>query len=78
MVLVLLREMRAEQQRQVASLNAKVDDFINEQRATNERLERKIDKMSIQLGTLGGRVRNSEELLESICRVISEGSLIDR
>jgi hypothetical protein len=59
----LLREMRVEQQA-----------FTAEQRAFNAKLEAKLDKLTIELAGVKGRVRKSEELLESIARVMSDGA----
>ena len=45
-----------------------------EQRAANAKLEAKLDKLNIELAGVKGRVRKSEELLESIARVMSDGA----
>jgi hypothetical protein len=77
LTLRLLREIRAEQEvasSRLEATNAKLEGFMTEQRAANAKLESKLDKLNIELAGVKGRVRNSEELLESIARVMSDGA----
>lgn len=77
LTLRLLREIRAEQESansRFDATNAKLDCFMAEQRTANTKLEAKLDKLNIELAGVKGRVRKSEELLESIARVMSDGA----
>ena len=79
LTLRLLREIRGAQDATNARLdetNAKLDAFIEEQRAANKKMDAKLDKLNIELAGVKGRVRKSEELLESIARVLSEGTFV--
>jgi hypothetical protein len=71
LTLQLLREIRADQK----ATASKLDAFIEEQRAANAKLETKFDKLNIEVIGVKGRVRKMEEAIESIARVLSEGSL---
>jgi uncharacterized coiled-coil protein SlyX len=70
LALRLLREIRTAQE----AADAKLEAFMAEQRAANAKLESKLDKLNIELAGVKGRVRKSEELLESIARVVSDGA----
>ncbi len=67
----LLREMRAENQAFVAEQRA----FVEEQRAANAKLEGKLDKLTVELIGVKGRVRKVEEAIEAIARVMIDGAL---
>jgi predicted nucleic acid-binding Zn-ribbon protein len=78
LTLRLLREIRAELEvasSRLEATNAKLDGFMTEQRAANAKLEWKLDKLSIELIGVKGRVRKVEEAIESIARVMSDGAL---
>jgi hypothetical protein len=66
----LLREIRAAQE----ASEAKIDAFISEQRDVNAKLESKLDKLAIEFAGVKGGVGKSEELLESMARVMSDGA----
>jgi hypothetical protein len=66
----LLREIRAAQDATNARLdetNAKLDAFIAS-------TDKKLDKLSIELNGVKGRVRKVEEAVEAIARVMSDGA----
>ena len=67
----LLREIRAAQDAtnaRIEETNAKLDAFVAS-------TDRKLDKLSIELIGVKGRVRKVEEAIESIARVMSDGAL---
>lgn len=70
LTLRLLREVRTAQE----AADVKLEAFMAEQRTANAKLEAKLDKLNIELAGVKGRVRKSEELLESIARVMSDGA----
>jgi len=70
LTLRLLREVRTAQD----AADAKLEAFMAEQRAANTKLEAKLDKLNIELAGVNGRVRKSEELLESIAQIMSDGA----
>jgi predicted nucleic acid-binding Zn-ribbon protein len=73
----LLREIRAGQDATNARLdetNAKLDAFVTEQRAANAKLDSKLDKLTVELFGVKGRVRKVEEAVEAIARVMSDGA----
>jgi hypothetical protein len=66
----LLREISAAQE----ASDAKLDAFFTEQRAFNAKLESKLDKLTVELIGVKGRVRKVEEAVEAIARVMSDGA----
>ena len=67
----LLREIRAAQDAtnaRIEETNAKLDAFVVS-------TDRKLDKLSIELIGVKGRVRKVEEAIEPIARVTSDGAL---
>ena len=67
----LLREIRAAQDAtnaRIEETNAKLDAFVAS-------TDKKLDKLSIELIGVKGRVRKVEEAVEAIARVMSDGAL---
>ena len=67
----LLREIRAAQDAtnaRIEETNAKLDAFAVS-------TDKKLDKLSIELIGVKGRVRKVEEAVEAIARVMSDGAL---
>jgi hypothetical protein len=64
LTLRLLREIRTAQE----ATDAKLDAFVAS-------TDKKLDKLSIELIGVKGRVRKVEEAIESIARVMSDGAL---
>lgn len=67
LILRTLREMRAESQQFRDELLAEIGSF----RADMQEQSRKLDKLSVDLMAVRGRVRNVEIGVETIARVIS-------
>ena len=64
LTLQLLREIRSAQE----TVDAKLDAFAAS-------TDKKLDKLSIELIGVKGRVRKVEEAVEAIARVMSDGAL---
>ncbi len=77
LTLRLLREIRTAQD----ATNARLDETNARIEETNVKLDafiastdKKLDKLNVELAGVKGRVRKSEELLESIARLMSDGA----
>ncbi len=55
-------------------MQAEQQAFMPEQRTANAKLEAKLDKLNVERAGVKGGVRKSEELLESIARLMSDGA----
>ena len=67
----LLREIRSAQ----TAAEAKLEAFMAAQQDFNAKTDSKLDKLTIEVVGVKGRIRKMEEAVEAIARVISDGVL---